>query len=115
VKNKKPLNYYGCAFNVLKEDDERKPKWAEQRDKWGFDDTETWNLDNTIVDFILPRLKRFVKVTNGYPNEFKNMREWKKTLNKIIKGLEKYEDDFRGEESKEAIGLLFKHFSSLWW
>lgn len=28
---------------------------------------ETWNLDYTIAKFVLPRLKLFKKLNNGYP------------------------------------------------
>ncbi len=30
-------------------------------------DSEIWNLDYTIAEWIIPRLKKYKKITNGYP------------------------------------------------
>ncbi len=39
-----------------------------QRRVRGFDDSELWSLDHTILEFILPRLKRFrEKARHGWP------------------------------------------------
>lgn len=46
--------------------------WKFLWQRWirGFDDSETWSLDSTIVEFILPRLKRFkeVRKNSGLPS-----------------------------------------------
>jgi hypothetical protein len=54
----KPNNYYGCAFNKDMKGDYRQKRWAKQRDKDGFDDTEIWSLDVTLLLFLYPRLKK---------------------------------------------------------
>lgn len=100
---------------------------VKQRMTRGFDDTELWNLDHTIVKFILPRLKEFKKLSKGsYPNEVGTEEKWQEILEKIIVGLEYYlekdrvmditENEANGRMfvMEEAFQLLIKHFVNLW-
>jgi hypothetical protein len=99
----------------------------QQRMTRGFDDTELWNLDHTIVKFILPRLKEFKKLSKGsYPSEVETEENWQEILEKIIVGLEYYLEKDRVTEIsvndengrmfmiEEAFQLLIKHFVNLW-
>lgn len=63
----KPKFYHGCAFD--KETTLRdRIKYAIQRHRRGFDDTEVWNLDKTFSKFICPRLKVFIEnEPHGFP------------------------------------------------
>lgn len=47
---------------------------------------ETWNLDQNITKYILPRLIMFKKLTNGYPcrDEIDSPESWDKALDKMI-------------------------------
>jgi len=47
-----------------------KVKFFWQRRTRGFDDSTLWDLDYTILKFILPRLKAFRQVGAGYPASF---------------------------------------------
>jgi hypothetical protein len=58
----KPKNYYGSAFDKDLKKDKRQPKWKKQRGSAGFDDTELWSLDVTLLLFLYPRLKKLVKI-----------------------------------------------------
>lgn len=40
--------------------------WFQRRIR-GFDDSETWSLDLKISQFVLPRLKRFKKLSITHP------------------------------------------------
>ena len=61
-----PYGVENINFSLdLKEDDERKEIFKKQRLERGFDETELWNLDTTILKFILPRLKAFKENTFG--------------------------------------------------
>lgn len=99
------------------------PNWREyeeQRRVRGFDDTETWSLDITIAKFILPRLKVFKDVTEGYPACFGSEEAWQETLDDMIYWLERYvdEDNFlASEDERETRGrkAFAEYFSSLWW
>lgn len=99
----------------------------QQRMTRGFDDTELWNLDYTIIKFILPRLKEFKNLSKGsYPSEVGTEEKWQEILEKIIIGLEYYLEkdkviDITDNEAngrmfvmEEAFDLFRKHFSDLW-
>lgn len=46
---------------------------------------ELWDLTSYLIEYILPRLKAFKKVNiNSYPGNFKSLKQWYKTLDKII-------------------------------
>jgi len=134
---KKPKNYHGYAFmdpeetydtkylntkkgkKGLKKILKRNKKHQKHLKKYGWDKTETWNLDHSITMFILPRLKYFAKNIVSYPNDL-TLKKWKKILNKMIYAFEKYsEDDWFGnkEESKkinDGLDLFREYFMSLW-
>ena len=97
-------------------------KYVQQRLERGFDDSETWSLDYTIASFILPRLKRFKEVTNGYPANFETFEEWIAVIDKIIKAFENKVNSDNLEwteeieaEINEGLTLFAKWFSHLWW
>lgn len=62
-------NYHGFAHD-LPDTDNRLKKFRKQREKYGFDNSELWNLNTTIAKFILPRLKAFRKDIYGIPGRF---------------------------------------------
>jgi hypothetical protein len=103
--------------------DEDLEKFRKQRLERGFDDTETWNLDNTIALFIVPRLKRFKEVTDCYPHGYESIENWKEAIQKMIDGFELWithdEWDHRDVEKHkkvdEALQLFAKEFKALWW
>ena len=67
----------------------RKFRFFIQRCKRGFDDSETWDLQDTFYRWLLPRLKRFYEVTRGYPTNYKTFKQWKNELKSRVKQLEK--------------------------
>ena len=115
-------------FSCVDETDDPKllEKYKNQRLERGFDDTETWNLDVTLAKFIVPRLKRFKELNNGYPAHFKAKEEWDVILNEMIEGFELYEDKWKCNSDqnitnleeykrKRAVKLLGEYFYDLWW
>lgn len=126
ILHRKNVNF--SCIDETDKDPERLEKWKSQRDERGFDDTELWNLDLTIANFILPRLKVFREQTNGYPSKFNAMEEWTKILDEIIEGLELYKDKFDWDmkndqnilnlynaKCKKAFKLLGEYAQDLWW
>ena len=94
---------------------------------------ELWNLDYTIIEWLLPRIKAFKEQTEGYPGDM-TWDEWMSVLDRIITGLEAYtaerdwdnnlskaenlelDKEFYSQKTTEfrrAMGLLIKHFGSL--
>lgn len=98
------------------DNEERQSLWKKQRMERGFDDTELWNLDSTILSFTLPRLKEFREQTISYPTEFNTLEEWQKVLDKMIDGIEKkvLEDSVINCDN-EGFDLFIKYFHCLWW
>lgn len=41
-----PINEYGTNF--MSDDDSRQKSWTKEREKYGFDNRETWNLDRMM-------------------------------------------------------------------
>lgn len=99
-------------------DAKREKKFALQRKKRGFDDSETWNLDDTFVLFIVPRLEAFKEIVNCYPNGL-TMRKWKSIIQQMIDGFKEYENrDYCGdlpEKVDKSLILFAQYFTSLWW
>jgi hypothetical protein len=99
-----------------------KQKW--QKLTRGYSDEELWNLDSTICEWLLPRLKAFKERTNGYPPTLNSPKEWDTILEKIILALELHNSDLpdspeqariEGEQIKEGFELFGKYFCNLWW
>ena len=67
-----------------------------QRKKWlkkhrlYVDPKETWSLDVSLAKYILPRLKKFKELNNGYPgmDEVDTPEKWDETLDKMIQAFE---------------------------
>lgn len=133
---KKPLNYYGYAFDDPKEgyneeflkskkgkkEIKKQKKYnrrlKKQLKEQGFDDSECWNLDETIARFILPRIKKLKEITHGYPGDLKNEHEWDEILDRIARAFEIIiEDDFDlkvNKEYTEGMKLFAKYYRNLW-
>lgn len=129
-------NYYGLALNTeqvligwdlenssnsvviindrqkLSEETEKQLKeYQNQRIERGFDDTELFDLDLTLVRFALPRVKRFLELEE---KEFENFEQdssqiqYFQDLRQIVLDLENYNHD------TTDLTLFFKYFKQLW-
>ena len=83
---------------------------------------DTWNLDMTIAQFIVPRLELFKKVSDCYPHQFDSMEEWHEILEKMIAAFKVISCKTgiqRSEEEKsiinEGLDLFRKYYNDLWW
>lgn len=67
----------------------KRKKWLKQHNKY-VNPRECWNLDITISNFVLPRLKVFKKDNNGYPGygDADTPEKWDEILDKMILGFE---------------------------
>lgn len=116
---------FSCANEVS--DKERQKKYKEQRMTRGFDDTECWNLDITFSLFLIPRLKVFKELNDGYPARYNSKEEWDKILDEMIEGFELHSNKFNWDtadaneengnmaKAKKAIRLFQENFFDLWW
>lgn len=102
-------------------------KWFWQRRTRGFDDRDLWNLDNTIIQFIYPRLKVFrdwqCEHGYSYPSDL-DPASWLEVLNKMTKAFELLSDPnsdievvvdkTKKAQIEEGLGLFTKHLRDLW-
>jgi hypothetical protein len=116
----KELGIPNICFSIADSEMEESDKYAEQRKERGFDDTETWNLDQVICQFIEPRLRRFKELTNGYPPSL-TPESWDEALDKMINAFSLMQKDLyevrKGdlEKVEEGLSLFCKHLRDLWW
>lgn len=63
----------------------QRKKWLKQHGKY-VNPRDTWALDYTIAEFVLPRLKLFKEKTLGYPGtgEANTPEKWDAILDKIM-------------------------------
>jgi len=102
----------------------RKIRFFWQRRTRGWDDSDTWSLDMTLCQWLLPRLKRFKELNNGTPCDLTE-QEWDNILDKMIKAVDmtahQFERDYMEwskkdfEEVREGLELLGKWMQNLWW
>ena len=96
ILGKKNVNFsLDCAADVTSENFET---WKNQRIEQGFD--ELWNLDGTILQFIIPRLKEYRKLLHGYPGNYDTFEHWQHDLDEMIWAMEWYNSEDLKEEWK---------------
>ena len=106
--------------------------WTPPDDTDEIDDKELWNLDVTLTEFILPRLKAFKKMERntfppsraewGHPKNEEALRaEWEKVLDKIIAAFEIHRQstttegwEKRREAMRKGFQLFAEHYTQLW-
>jgi hypothetical protein len=118
----KYIDVPNICFSLTDSNDDREPKYAEQRKERGFDDSETWSLTDTIGNFILPRLIRFNEVNNGYPHGL-TMRKWRNKVKLMItaftlivrdEGIRIYTAK-EEEQIEKGLNAFREYFMHLWW
>lgn len=108
-------SYIGYAKTSKKKNQKKLKK---QFSKFGFDDAVTWNLDTSISIFILPRLKRWYKISDNIIllDEYKGLRE---AIEEMIQGFEiASKDEINSKEDFEKVQKAFLNlsiwFNHLW-
>ena len=99
----------------------RKLKFAYQKRTRGFSDEETWSLDHSLAQLILPRLKRFKEVNIGHPSN-QTLEEWNQKLDSMIEAFEfiASEEYWMGsteqyKKAEKGLKLFAKYYMGLWW
>lgn len=124
-RKEKDIKYLGVpnvCFSLTDKDDDREPDFRKQRIKYGFDDSETWSLRDTIGNFIIPRLERYLEIMDDIgENEYS--KQHIKDAKKFLKAMKLVTRDngvclFSDEEKKQLEKGLRKFpdiFMGLWW
>ena len=110
--------------------DKREEIWKEQREIYGFDTRETWNLDYTIKLFLYERLCMYNEINCidttfhkiEYDGEIVNFQD---ALDKMIEGLkldlilDEYDKKRKEPDTEKKINdvfpLLAEFIYCLWW
>jgi hypothetical protein len=97
----------------------RKIKFTYQIWTRGWCDADTWSLDSTLAEIILPRIKILQELKSCYPCNLTE-EEWNSILNKIIRAFEICQDDVwesksEAAEIEEGLQLFVKYYRNLWW
>lgn len=121
----KTINVPNICFSLTdgKENDNREERFAKQRLKRGFDDSETWSLSDTIANFSIPRLKRFKKIYKEKILSSEEKDQFIKNIDKVIDSFKLITKDngarmWTEEEEKrvqDGLGIFSKIFLDLWW
>ena len=81
---------------------------------------EVWNTNNVLAQLIAPRLLAFKELDkHGHPQDFKDMREWNKAIQKMIDAFElmKYVRSLSEGEAatvNKGLELFCKYYRWLW-
>ncbi len=86
----KYLGIPNIQFSLTDKNDSREENFKKDRILNGFDESETWNLSSTICRFIIPRLKRFIEITDGM---FTDNSEYINKCKRFLKALEASDSD----------------------
>jgi len=94
-------------------------KYKFQKLNRGFSDNEIWDLDITISEFVLPRLRAFKHNKSTYPAELSESK-WNQILEDIIYFHESVVNKFDYEKLYDKIRIkrgkyyFIKYYESLW-
>lgn len=58
-----PINKYGTNF--MPDTDERNEIWNKQKEEYGFDSRECWNLDQTFIEWLYSHLMMYLEDATG--------------------------------------------------
>lgn len=114
VSDKDTYGRKNINFSII---DKSSPRWNEfkqQRIERGFDESECWNLDATISEFIAPRLQCFKEHTMCYPSTVTE-EGWNDILDEMISFFKGYKEKWNVQTDDKGLELFVKYFHDLWW
>ena len=116
MKDIKHLGVPNICFSLTDANDEREELFTKQRIERGFDDSETWSLDGTFSEFMLPRLERYREITKGM---FIERDDFNQKIDELIESLKIHVESNGYISEREKIMNGLKHFPEiflgLWW
>lgn len=104
--------------------DKRHKRWEKQRKKYGFDETETYNLDYTFCMWLYERLNMYLKVADriidldfhkiSIDKKTQTLKEWIKELIEKCKAVLQATDT-RDEAITEIANVWAEIVGYMWW
>ncbi len=90
-----------------------------KKTKRGFDDSETWDLDCTFSEFMIPRLERYIEITDEIHADKEYQDKVKFFLWALKKRRKKVFGRYKNEEQRlkvqEGLSLFSEILGGLWW
>ena len=109
--------------NFCDKTDDRWNRWKKQRKKYGFDDRETWNLDQMFVEWIYTRFKMYKEIGGKIVDLSYHKFQYKdrevtqeQAIDIIIEACKNYLLEIETEIlSPEIYKLLGEIMPAMWW
>lgn len=119
------INKYGTNF-CNDSDDRRQKLWKEQREIYGFDSRECWNLDRSFIEWLYSHLMMYTDQAcidmDIHKIEFSGATyTQKEAINYILERLkaflaaEGFDNDDIADDVYEAIKMWAEIFQLMWW
>lgn len=116
--------YIKRTYIILISEDTRQLYYYWQRDRRGFDGSDMWNLEAKILEWLIPRLECFVKVSKGHgwpvlKNGIVEYSDGSNLAEEMLTGFKIYQEKDSWDKKdtqlvNRAFNLFKKHFSDLW-
>jgi hypothetical protein len=121
----KKMGWFNDQIKTIKKEFSGNPKrvkrMIKQLEYQGWTDMDTWSLDHALARWMVPRLTRFIEVTNGHPCDV-TWKQWKLLLRKMLKGFKIIgSDDYwlmtkkQTKAVDEALDIFRKYAFNFWW
>ena len=114
---------YGTNF--CDDEDSRNEKWKKEREEYGFDERETWNLDRMFIEWIYTRIKLYQEVncvdTSFYKFTYNGEElTQEQMMNRILCLaqdilLKNIDDNKISETMKEICDIWKEILPCMWW
>ena len=115
----KHIGVPNICFSLTDADDNREPHFKKQRLERGFDDSETWSLRDTMARFILPRLKRYREMIDGFiVNEnglYEDVDKAIRAFELVIKDDTEWMTKEEQVEYRAGMDAFARIYMALWW
>lgn len=95
-------------------------KYAAQRIRKGWCESDVWNLDLYLESIIIDTLRQLADVSHGYPgnDEFPTFESWQNWLRETADMIDNEDTLFSIKEAeakrKEGLKRVFEHIDYLW-
>ena len=116
----KELGIPNVCFSLSREDHPNSEEFQRQRIERGFDDSETWSLTDTIANFIIPRLERYIEikpekvvVSDSQLSQYKAILKAMKLI--VRNDGEQVYTEHEHQDIDIGLMLFSKYFMSLSW
>lgn len=120
------IEEYGTNF--MPDNDERSESWSKQREEYGFDERETWNLDRAFIEWIYTRFMMYKEICivdtdyHKIPYRDKEITQ-REAIDKVLNlAKEMLQSDWGiddskmvSENSREICEILKELLHYMWW